>query len=186
MRKYLISIAVAALAAPLFAQTAAPARVAVIDVQKVLTTSNAGKTAYERLKKLQDDRMTRAQKMQEDMNALNNDINTKKLSLSEEKLTDLQKQLTDKQVALQRFGQDADKEITEARDKALQELEGKIKPVIDSLGKEMGLAAIFNKFESGLVYASEAIDITDTVIKRFNDATASETPAPAAAATKKQ
>ena len=58
--------------------------------------------------------------------------------------------------------------------------------MIDSLGKEMGLAAIFNKFESGLVYASDAIDITDTVIKRFNDATASETPAPAAAATKKQ
>jgi outer membrane protein len=185
MRKYLISIAVAALTAPLFAQTAAPARVAVIDVQKVLTTSNAGKAAYERLKKLQDDRMARAQKMQEDMNALNNDINTKKLSLSEERLTDLQKQLADKQVALQRFGQDADKEITEARDKALQELEGKIKPVIDSLGKEMGLAAIFNKFESGLVYASDAIDITDTVVKRFNDATASETQAPAAA-TKKQ
>ena len=58
MKRFLISIAVAALAAPLFAQT--PARVAVIDVQKVLTTSNAGKTAYERLKKLQDDRMARA------------------------------------------------------------------------------------------------------------------------------
>ena len=54
MRKYVISIAVAALAAPLFAQTAAPARVAVIDVQKVLTTSNAGKTAYERLKKTRE------------------------------------------------------------------------------------------------------------------------------------
>jgi outer membrane protein len=180
MKKLLISIAAAALAAPLFAQTA-PARVAVIDVQKVLTTSNAGKTAYERLKKLQDDRMTRAQKMQEELNTLNNDINTKKLTLSEEKLTDLQKQVADKQVALQRFGQDADKEITEARDKALQELEGKIKPVIDSLGKEMGLAAIFNKFESGLVYASDAIDITDTVVKRFNDATTSEATTPAAA-----
>ena len=93
----------------------------------------------------------------------------------------MQKQLTDKQVALQRFGQDADKEITDARDKALQELEAKIKPVIDSLGKEMGLAAIFNKFESGLVYASEAIDITDTVIKRFNEATSAETTTPAAA-----
>ena len=180
MKKFLISIAAAALAAPLFAQTA-PARVAVIDVQRVLTTSTAGKAAYERLKKLQDDRMTRAQKMQEDMAALNNDLNTKKLSLSEEKLTDMQKQIADKQVALQRFGQDADKEITDARDKALQELEVKIKPVIDSLGKEMGLAAIFNKFESGLVYASDAIDITDTVIKRFNDSTASEATTPAAA-----
>jgi outer membrane protein len=180
MKKFLISIAAAALAAPLFAQTA-PARVAVIDVQRVLTTSTAGKAAYDRLKKLQDDRMTRAQKMQEEMTALNNDINTKKLTLSEEKLADLQKQLADKQVALQRFGQDADKEITESRDRALQELEGKIKPVIDSLGKEMGLAAIFNKFESGLVYASDAIDITDTVIKRFNEATTTEATTPAAA-----
>ena len=180
MKRLLISIAAAALAAPLFAQTT-PARVAVIDVQRVLTTSTAGKAAYDRLKKLQDDRMTRAQKMQEEMTALNNDINTKKLTLSEEKLADLQKQLADKQVALQRFGQDADKEITDARDKALQELEGKIKPVIDSLGKEMGLAAIFNKFESGLVYASDAIDITDTVIKRFNEATTTETTTPAAA-----
>src|SRR5207245_4593643 len=121
-----------------------PARVAVIDVQRVLTTSTAGKAAYDRLKKLQDDRMTRAQKMQQEKTALNNDINTKKRTLSEEKLANLQKQLADKQVALQRFGQDADKEITDARDKALQELEVKIKPVIDSLGKEMGLAAIFN------------------------------------------
>ena len=63
-----------------------------------------------------------------------------------------------------------------ARDKELLTLENKIKPVIDQLGKEMGLAAILNKFESGLVYASDAIDITDTVIKRFNDAT---TAAPA-------
>jgi len=61
----------------------------------------------------------------------------------------------------------------------LQALEAKIKPVIDGIGKEMGLAAIFNKFESGLVYASETIDITDTVIKRFNEAQ------PAAAAAKK-
>ena len=58
-------------------------------------------------------------------------------------------------------------------------LEAKIKPVIDAIGKEMGLAAIFNKFESGLVYASDAIDVTDTVIKRFNDATASAAPAAA-------
>ena len=182
MKKLLISIAVTALALPAFSQTAATqGRLAVIDVQRVLNTSVAGKAAQEKLKKLQEDKVARASKMQEDMKALDNEINTKKLSLSEDKLADLTKQLADKQVALQRFGQDADKEITDARDKALQELEVKIKPVIDSLGKEMGLAAIFNKFESGLVYASDAIDLTDTVIKRFNDATTTEATTPAAA-----
>ena len=181
MKKSLMILAAAALAIPAFAQTAAPGRFAVIDVQKVLNTSVAGKAAQEKLKKLNDEKASRATKMQEEMAALNNDIATKKLSLSEDKLADMQKQLSDKQVALQRYGQDAERELGEARDKELQELEGKIKPVIDSIGKEMGLAAIFNKFESGLVYASDAIDITDTVIKRFNDATTTAQ----AAATKK-
>jgi len=170
MKKYLVSMAMAALAAPLFAQTTVPARVACIDVQKVLTTSTAGKAAYDRLKKLQDDRVTKMQKMDEEVKTLANELQTKKLSLSEEKQAEMAKTITDKQTALQRYAQDADKEVSEARDKALQELDGKIKPIIDSIGKEMGLAAIFNKFESGLIYASDAIDITDTVIKRFNEA----------------
>jgi outer membrane protein len=175
MKKFLVAMALAALAAPGFAQTSVPARVAVIDVQKVLTTSHLGKAAYDRLKKLQDDRVARMQKMDEDAKGMENELTTKKLSLSEEKQQEMAKQISDKRVAMQRYAQDADREVTEARDKALADLDNKIKPVIDAIGKEMGLAAIFNKFESGLIYASEAIDITDTVIKRFNDAN----PAPA-------
>jgi outer membrane protein len=179
MKKFVLTVAAMALAIPTFAQSAAPARFAVIDVQKVLSTSSAGKLAQERLKKLNDEKAARAQKMQDELAALTTDINNKKLSLSEEKLSEMQKQAADKQVALQRFGQDAERDLGEARDRELQDLEAKIKPVIDAIGKEMGLAAIFNKFESGLVYASDAIDITDSVIKRFNDSTA------APAATKK-
>jgi outer membrane protein len=188
MKKLLILMATMVLAVPVFAQSAAPQRVAVIDVQRVLASSAAGKTAQERLKKVQEDKMARAAKIQEEMKALESEIATKKLSLSEDKIAELQKHLAEKQLNLQRFGQDADRELGEARDKALLELEGRIKPVIDQIGKEMGLAAIFNKFESGLVYASEAIDITDTVIKRFNEATASAsaTPPPAPAPAKKQ
>ena len=135
---------------------------------------------------MQDDRFVRTKNFFFFNDTATTEIYTKKLSLSEEKLTDLQKQLSDKKISMQRYAQDADREVGEARDRELAALEQKIKPVIDSIGKEMGLAAIFNKFESGLVYASEAIDITDTVIKRFNDATASGAAAPAAAPTKKQ
>lgn len=174
MKKLLVAVVVAALSVPAFAQNA-PMRVAVIDVQKVLATSTLGKQAYEKLKKMQDDRVARAQKMDEEAKALENEINTKKLSLSQEKLDEMQKNLSDKKISMQRYAQDADREVSEARDRELAALEGRIKPVIDQIGKEMGLAAIFNKFESGLVYASDAIDITDTVVKRFDTATA---PAP--------
>ncbi|HYC61278.1 MAG TPA: OmpH family outer membrane protein [Thermoanaerobaculia bacterium] len=169
MKKFLVTVAVAALATPMFAQNA-PARVAVVDVQKVLTQSAPGKAAYEKLKKMQDDRVAKAKQMDEEARKLESDLATKRISLAEDKLAEMSKQLADKKIAMQRFAQDADREIGEARDKELQALQNKIEPVIDAIGKEMGLALIFNKFESGLVYASDAVEITDTVIKRFNEA----------------
>ena len=179
MKKFLVSMAVAALAIPALAQSSAPARVAVIDVNKVLSSSAAGKTAAAKLKQLQEDKMARAQKLDDEIKTLDNDINTKKISLSEEKLTDMAKQLSDKKIAMQRFAQDADRELQEAQARVMADLNQKIMPVVDQIGKEMGLAAIFNKFESGLIYASEAIDITDVVIKRFNDAQGAPAAQPA-------
>ena len=181
MKKFLVFIAAAALALPMFAQTA-PARVAVIDVQRVLTQSTSGKAAYERLKKMQDERVERAKSMNDEIAKLESDINAKKLSLSEDKIAEMTRSLSDKKIAMQRYAQDADREVGEARDRALLELENRIKPVIDGIGKEMGLAAIFNKFEAGLVYASDAIDITEPVVKRFNEAN----PAGASAAAAKK
>lgn len=178
MKKFLVTIAVAALATPMFAQNA-PARIAVIDVGKVLSQSSAGKAASEKIRKVQEERIEKVKQMDEELRKLDSEINTKRISLSEDKLAEMQKSLADKRIAAQRFAQDVEREMGEVRDRELQSLEAKIKPVIDSVGKEMGLAAIFNKFESGLVYASDAVDITDTVIQRFN------TAAPAAAAAKK-
>ncbi|HEX6641742.1 MAG TPA: OmpH family outer membrane protein [Thermoanaerobaculia bacterium] len=178
MKKFIVTIAMAALAAPMFAQNA-PGRVAVVDVQKVLTQSVAGKAAYEKLKKMQDERVSKAKQMDEEMKKLESDLTTKRISLAEDKLVEMQKQLADKKINMQRFAQDADREIGEARDRELQALQVKIEPVIDAIGKEMGLALIFNKFESGLVYASEAVEITDTVIQRFNAAAGAPAATPA-------
>jgi outer membrane protein len=178
MKKLIVSLAVAALAAPMFAQGTPQGRVAVVDVQKVLTQSTAGKAAYEKLKKMQDDRVAKAKAMDDEMRKLDTDLATKRVSLSEDKVAEMTKALADKKINMQRFAQDADREIGEARDRELQALQVKIEPVIDAIGKEMGLALIFNKFESGLVYASDAVEITDTVIKKFNEA-AGGTPAAA-------
>jgi outer membrane protein len=147
---------------------APPARIAVVDVNKVLTSSTQGKASYDRLKKMQDDRLAKAKQMNDEFTALDNEINTKKLSLSEDRLAVMTKQLSDKKIAMQRYAQDADREIGEARDRELQMLNSRLMPVVDAMSKEMGLAAVFNKFESGLIYASDAIDITDQVISRSN------------------
>lgn len=169
MKKLILTVVVAALAIPAMAQTTAPSRVAVINVQRVLTESEAGKAALEKLRKSQEDRTARLKKMDDDIRAVDTELAQKRLSLSPQKIEEMQKQISDRKIVLQRAAQDAERELQEMRDAELKSMEAQILPLIDEIGKEQGFAAIFNKFESGLVYASPAIEITDTVIKRYND-----------------
>lgn len=170
MKKAILSLLVAAIALPGMAQTSAPTRVAVINVQRVLLESNQGKAAREKLEKVATQKQERAQAMRTELENLEKEISTKRLSLSPEKLEEMTKSYDEKKIALQRFAQDADRELKTEEQKTLIDLEKSIRPVIDQIGKEMGFALIFNKLESGLVYASDAVEITDTVIKRYNEA----------------
>jgi outer membrane protein len=154
---------------------ATPSRIAIIDVQKVLSQSNPGKAATGKLKQLQDARVSRGKVLDAELRKLESDL-LAGTTLPPARRKNLEVQIADKRLAMKRFAEDAQKEITAARERELQALEVSVKPIVDRLGKEMALAAIFNKFESGLIYANDAIDITDTVIARFNAATPAQPP----------
>ena len=152
---------------------ATPARIGVVDFQRILRDSAPGKASVAKLGALQQDRFNKAKQMNDELTRL--EANLKNPALSAAQRNTLGQQLTDKQVAMKRFAEDAEKDLGKARLSELQTLQSRIKPVIDSLGKEMGMAAIFDKFESGLIYSNDAIDLTNALIVRFNAA-----PAPAA------
>jgi len=142
--------------------------IAVIDVQRVVTESDPGKQALQKLKLLQDAKIDEGRALQQNLTNLQDQMAKQRFTLSEERLADLSKQLEDGQIAMQRFQDDAERELDEARRRELGGLEGRIIPVINEIGAERGFTLIFNKFQSGLVYADDTIDITDDVIRRFN------------------
>lgn len=145
-----------------------PTRIAVIDVQRVLGQSTAGRAATAKIKQLQESRMSRAKVLDEELRKLTTQLSA--AGVTPARRAQLEGQIAEKRIAMQRFAEDADKEIGSTRDRELLALETRIKPIVDGVGKELQLAVIFNKFESGLVYANPSLDITDTVITRFNAA----------------
>jgi len=159
-------VALVALAVPATAQIS----VAVIDVQRVVTDSDPGKESLQRLRTLQDEKIAEGRTLQSELEGLRDQVNKQRLTLSEQKLAEMSGQIEDKTIALQRFEDDAKRSLEEARRTALGRLEERIMPIINQIGKERGLTLIFNKFQSGLVYADDAVDITDDVIRRFNTA----------------
>ena len=169
-RSIICMAAVAALVMAAALPAAAQSKVAVIDVQRVVAESDPGKEAIQKLKAVQDAKVQEGQAMQQELATLRDQINKQRFTVSEERLAEMTKELEDKNIAIRRFEDDAKRELDEARRRELGGLEEQILPIINQIGQDQGITVIFNKFQSGLVYADEAVDITDEVIRQFNTA----------------
>jgi outer membrane protein len=155
---------------PATAAEAQAGKVAVIDVQRLVTDSVAGKEALARLKKLQDDKIAEGKAKSEEVDGLRKRLNEGRLSLADDKISELEKQLDEKVTALRRFQEDAERDFNKSRETTFGEIERRVFPVIEQVGKEGGYTFIFNKFQSGLLYADDAADITNQIIQRFDGA----------------
>ena len=145
-----------------------PTRIGVIDVDRVVMDSAQGKAAFKHLQQLQKEKFTELKKMEDALAALEKKLSDQKFVLSDEKMADLNRQYQDKKIAYKRFKDDSERDLNTARKEALKKLERKIMPVIDQVGREGNFALVFNKFNSGLVFAADAVDITDQVLTRFD------------------
>ncbi len=169
-RSMIRTAAVAALVLVAALPAAAQSKVAVIDVQRVVAESDPGKEAIQKLKAISDAKIQEGQALQQEMAALQEQFNKQRFTVSEVRLAEMNKELEDKGIAIRRFEDDAKRELDDVRRRELGGLEERILPIINQIGVEEGITLIFNKFQSGLVYADEAVDITDDVIRRFNTA----------------
>lgn len=180
MKFWSVLLMAGAAATPAAAQTSVP-KIAVIDVQKLVVESAAGKEAQGRVKKVVDSKQGEGEKLQKDLASLQQRITDQGPSMNDEKRDQLNKEYQEKGIAYKRFQDDAQREVQEAQQKELAELEKRVLPVINQVGKEKGYTLIFNKFAPGmLVYADETIDITEEVLRRFNTQVTVPAPKPAA------
>lgn len=151
---------------------AAETKVAVINTEQILLESVTGKKAIGELKKLQDQKEAELKAKEQEIKDLQAKLNEGRLSLAQEKLDEINKQLEERVIAGRRLQDDANRELGKRRDELLAAVDQKVMPLITRLGKELGYTLIFRKFESGLIYADEAIDITKMVIEQLDAAAA--------------
>ena len=181
MKRFVLTVVAAFLAAGALAQgatTAAPAttapapagplRIGVINVERLVQESALGKEAFNRVKKLNDQKKDEGDKLQKELRDMEQKLADQGTALADDKREALQKSYQEKAIAFKRFQDDANRDLEAAQKKELSELERRVFPVINQVGKEKGFTVIFNKFQSGLVYADDAVDITDEVLKQFN------------------
>jgi outer membrane protein len=152
-------------------------RIGVINVERLVQESALGKEAFNRVKKLNDAKKDEAEKISKELRDMEQKLADQGSAMADDKRDQLQKTYQEKAIAFKRFQDDANRELETAQKKELAELEKRVFPVINQVGKEKGFTLIFNKFQSGLVYADDAVDLTDDVLKVFNTQVAMPAPA---------
>jgi len=177
--KWFVVVLGVLLVAPVFAQTAPPAAqsvmsVAVIDVQKVVQESNVGRKALAEVKAIKDQKQKEIDARQDSIQAMQEKLEKQKDILSpdaQEKLnSDMQKAITD----LRRYKEDSEADIQNRLNEALQNMEKQVLPIIQKLGNDKGYSVIISK--DALIYYSGKNDITDEVIRMFNESVAAKSP----------
>ena len=175
----------ALLAAPVMAQAPAaapakPLKIGVIDPELIIKNSTRGKAALERLGKEQDQRLSEGKRMRQEIEDLQKQLKDGQLSLGDAKLKQLNDALEDKTIALRRYGETYERDMQTLQKEVMDPIEDQILGIINQVGSEQGYTLIFKKFESGLVYADAAVDLTPIVVQRLESAPP-PAPRPAAA-----
>ncbi|MBW4053802.1 MAG: OmpH family outer membrane protein [Proteobacteria bacterium] len=146
---------------------AADLKLGYIDMQRALTTSDAGKEAKEQLatkvKKFQDEINVK----QEELKKLKEELEKQGTMLSDSSRAAKEKDYQNKLKDFQRFTKDAQDEL-QGKDEELTRriLEG-MEKVIKEYGQQNGYTFIFVKNES-MLFVDEKADLTDAVLKLFN------------------
>src|SRR5689334_16514335 len=187
MKRLVFAVAASLIAAAALAQGTAPAavpvtanmRIGVINVERLVQESALGKEAFNRVKKLNDSKKDEADKLSKELRDMEQKLADQGSALADDKREALQKSYQEKAIAFKRFQDDANRDLETAQKKELGELEKRVFPIINQVGKEKGYTLIFNKFQSGLVFADDSVDITDEVLKVFNTTVAVPSAKPA-------
>src|SRR5262252_7182556 len=156
------------------AQTApAPgaSRVGFVDIQRVLARSSAGVAAREQLEKEKavmqkqvDDQRAELEKLRDELEKkgqlLSADARREKQELLERKVRDARRLVDDLQGTLQ-------KKEEALLAKVLQDVSG----LIQKIGKDKGYTIVLERQRSSILYASPESDLTDEVIRAYDDET---------------
>lgn len=172
LRAALLSSACCAFASlPATAQDDAPLRLAVVDLEAVVSGSAAGLALQAEMEAFRQSVQAEMDRRQLEAGSLRERIAEGGAALPAEQLAGLQQQLDAAMAEIQRYASDQQREIEKLRNRKLGEIERGLQPVFEQIQAESAYDVIFNKTPGIVVMAGERVDITQEVIRRFDAAT---------------
>ncbi|MGB7722088.1 MAG: OmpH family outer membrane protein [Bryobacteraceae bacterium] len=187
MKKHLVvlSVLVLGVAALAQAQGQVPTKIAVINVQTAILSTKDGQKAAADLQTTFSPRQQDLEKKQAELTALQDQLRKGSATMSDEAKTKLMRDIDATTTRVNRDTQDARSDLDEAQGKLMQELGGKMMAVMEKYATQNGYAVVLDVSnpQTPVLWAASAVDITNDIVKLYDQAypgTAAAPPVPAA------
>jgi outer membrane protein len=159
-----------------FAEAADVAKIGVVDFQKILQNSSAGKYAQAEINKKGKEMESELAKKGAGIEERKKQIEKESLVMSkemrEEKQREIRIQINDLKVMQQRFTQ----EFKEFENRLVQRIRTDVLKIVDGIGKSEGYLMIVERKTGEVIYSPTSVDITDAFIQNYNKTFSVKTP----------
>ncbi len=144
-------------------------KIGYVDLQRSLNETESGKKARADLEKLIKSKQAVIDEKGKEIERLKEELDKQSALLSEEAKKAKQDELDRKMGKYQRLVQEAQREVKKKETELTNEILKGLRKVIEELGREEKYTLILEKMEGLVLYADSAIDLTDRVIKLYDE-----------------
>ena len=142
-------------------------KVGFVDIQRCLDESKEGRKVLELLKKKKDVLQRQLDTKQRELLELRKELEKQAMMLSMDAQGDKRRTIERKTRELEYFFKDLNEEMRRAQEKEKKRMLKELGKVIEKIGSEENFTLIIEKRAGGVLYWTESIDITEKVIRAY-------------------
>lgn len=141
---------------------------AFVDLQRALNLCKAGQDAKEEFAKKVEKAEEKLSSQQEALKRLKEILETQSTMLSEEARKEKERDYQTKLRDFKRLYQDSQDELKIQDNEVIKEILEELVIVVEKYGREKSFTFIFERSESALLFADELMDVTEQIIKIYD------------------
>jgi outer membrane protein len=145
-----------------------PLKIGIVDVDEAISSTAEGKAARDELARKQRDAQAQIQPMLERLKEMEDDFKAKRFVISDEARFQKQLDLAEVQNEIESKVKELKGQLQVDQERLRGPLLAKLGEIVEELGKSGGYTMILHRAAPGLLYAREALDVTELVIEKYN------------------
>ena len=145
-------------------------KVAIMNIQQAIAQCNEGQEAAKTLQTKFTPKRDALEKLQKEINDMQNELKAKQTTLSEDAKAKLQRQIDEKMRIFQRDNDDATQEMQAAEQDAINEIGRKMMAIVNDHAQKNGYTLVLDVSspQTPVLFADASLDITPKIIELYN------------------